>query len=47
MNNLAYSTQQLDKVGPRIEEKLRSANGQIRRIGEMLPKRTQVPAGVA
>jgi UDP-N-acetylglucosamine 1-carboxyvinyltransferase len=37
----------IDRGYERIEEKLRSANGQIRRIGEMLPKRTQVPAGVA
>jgi len=37
----------IDRGYERIEEKLRGANGQIRRIGEMLPKRTQVPAGVA
>ena len=37
----------IDRGYERIEEKLRGANGQIRRIGEMLPKRAQVPAGVA
>jgi UDP-N-acetylglucosamine 1-carboxyvinyltransferase len=37
----------IDRGYERIEEKLRGANGQIKRIGEMLPKRTQVPAGVA
>jgi UDP-N-acetylglucosamine 1-carboxyvinyltransferase len=37
----------IDRGYERIEEKLRGANGQIKRIGEMLPKRAQVPAGVA
>jgi UDP-N-acetylglucosamine 1-carboxyvinyltransferase len=38
----------IDRGYERIEEKLRGANGQIRRIGEILPRRaTQVPAGVA
>jgi len=37
----------IDRGYERIEEKLRAANGQIRRIGAFLPKRTQAPAGVA
>jgi UDP-N-acetylglucosamine 1-carboxyvinyltransferase len=37
----------IDRGYERIEEKLRGANAQIRRIGEMLPKRAVVPAGVA
>jgi UDP-N-acetylglucosamine 1-carboxyvinyltransferase len=38
----------IDRGYERIEEKLRGANGQIRRIGEILPRRAaQVPAGVA
>jgi len=37
----------IDRGYERIEEKLKGANAQIRRIGEILPKRAQVPAGVA
>ncbi len=34
----------IDRGYERIEEKLRGVGGQIRRIGEMLPKRATVPA---
>jgi UDP-N-acetylglucosamine 1-carboxyvinyltransferase len=34
----------IDRGYERIEEKLKGVGGQIRRIGEMLPKRTTVPA---
>jgi UDP-N-acetylglucosamine 1-carboxyvinyltransferase len=37
----------IDRGYERIEEKLRSVGGQIRRMGEILPKRTALPAGVA
>ena len=37
----------IDRGYERIEEKLRGANAQIKRIGEMLPRRTAAPAGVA
>ena len=37
----------IDRGYERIEEKLRSVGGQIRRIGEMLPKKNAAPAGVA
>jgi UDP-N-acetylglucosamine 1-carboxyvinyltransferase len=37
----------IDRGYERIEEKLRAANAQIRRIGEILPRRTAIPAGVA
>jgi UDP-N-acetylglucosamine 1-carboxyvinyltransferase len=37
----------IDRGYERIEEKLRSVGGQIRRIGEMLPKKTAAPVGVA
>jgi UDP-N-acetylglucosamine 1-carboxyvinyltransferase len=37
----------IDRGYERIEEKLRSVGAQIRRIGEILPKRTALPAGVA
>ena len=37
----------IDRGYERIEEKLRGVGAQIRRIGEILPKRTVAPAGVA
>jgi UDP-N-acetylglucosamine 1-carboxyvinyltransferase len=37
----------VDRGYERIEEKLRGANAQIKRIGEMLPRRAVAPAGVA
>jgi UDP-N-acetylglucosamine 1-carboxyvinyltransferase len=37
----------IDRGYERIEEKLRGVGGQIRRIGEMLPKKTAAPVGVA
>lgn len=37
----------IDRGYERIEEKLRSVGAQIRRMGEILPKRTALPAGVA
>jgi len=37
----------IDRGYERIEEKLRSVGAQIRRIGEILPKKTTAPAGVA
>lgn len=37
----------IDRGYERIEEKLRGVGAQIKRIGEMLPKRTAAPAGVA
>jgi UDP-N-acetylglucosamine 1-carboxyvinyltransferase len=37
----------IDRGYERIEEKLRSVGAQIRRIGEMLPRRAAAPAGVA
>jgi UDP-N-acetylglucosamine 1-carboxyvinyltransferase len=37
----------IDRGYERIEEKLRNANAQIRRIGEILPRRAAAPAGVA
>jgi UDP-N-acetylglucosamine 1-carboxyvinyltransferase len=37
----------IDRGYERIEEKLRSVGAQIRRIGEILPKKTAAPAGVA
>jgi UDP-N-acetylglucosamine 1-carboxyvinyltransferase len=37
----------IDRGYERIEEKLRTVGAQIRRIGEMLPKKTAAPVGVA
>ena len=37
----------IDRGYERIEEKLRGVGGQIRRIGEMLPKKTAAPVGLA
>jgi UDP-N-acetylglucosamine 1-carboxyvinyltransferase len=37
----------IDRGYERIEEKLRSVGAQIRRIGEILPKKTTAPVGVA
>jgi UDP-N-acetylglucosamine 1-carboxyvinyltransferase len=37
----------IDRGYERIEEKLRSVGAQIRRIGEMLPKKNAAPVGVA
>ena len=37
----------IDRGYERIEEKLSAVGAQIKRIGEMLPQRTQAPAGVA
>jgi UDP-N-acetylglucosamine 1-carboxyvinyltransferase len=37
----------IDRGYERIEEKLRSVGAQIRRIGEILPKKTAAPVGVA
>ncbi|HKW75769.1 MAG TPA: UDP-N-acetylglucosamine 1-carboxyvinyltransferase [Terriglobales bacterium] len=37
----------IDRGYERIEEKLRGVGAQIRRMGEILPKRTALPAGVA
>lgn len=37
----------IDRGYERIEEKLRGAGAQIRRIGEILPKKSAAPAGVA
>jgi UDP-N-acetylglucosamine 1-carboxyvinyltransferase len=37
----------IDRGYERFEEKLRGVNAQIRRIGEILPRRNVVPAGVA
>jgi UDP-N-acetylglucosamine 1-carboxyvinyltransferase len=37
----------IDRGYERIEEKLRSVGAQIRRIGEMLPRKTAAPVGVA
>ena len=37
----------IDRGYERIEEKLRGVGAQIRRIGEMLPKRNAAPVGVA
>lgn len=37
----------IDRGYERIEEKLRSVGAQIRRMGEILPKRAALPAGVA
>ena len=38
----------IDRCYERIEEKLRGVGAQIKRIGELLPKRsTAIPAGVA
>jgi len=37
----------IDRGYERIEEKLRGVGAQIRRIGEILPKRTPVPSVVA
>jgi UDP-N-acetylglucosamine 1-carboxyvinyltransferase len=37
----------IDRGYERIEEKMRSVGAQIRRIGEMLPKKTAAPVGVA
>jgi len=37
----------IDRGYERIEEKLRAVGAQIRRIGEILPKKTAAPVGVA
>jgi len=37
----------IDRGYERIEEKLRGVGAQIRRIGEILPKKTAAPVGVA
>jgi UDP-N-acetylglucosamine 1-carboxyvinyltransferase len=37
----------IDRGYERIEEKLRGVGAQIRRIGEMLPRKNAAPVGVA